>query len=66
MNRFWFLFKSTAVRLSALYILLFAICAATLVILRDGDVAAAAERARSARQFNRKSMRSRVPITRAA
>jgi signal transduction histidine kinase len=31
MNRFWFLFKSTAVRLSALYILLFAICAATLV-----------------------------------
>jgi len=32
MNRFWFLFRSTAVRLSALYILLFAICAATLVI----------------------------------
>ncbi|WP_018898866.1 ATP-binding protein [Rhizobium sp. 2MFCol3.1] len=31
MNRFWVLFKSTAVRLSALYILLFAICAATLV-----------------------------------
>jgi signal transduction histidine kinase len=31
MSRFWFLFKSTAVRLSALYILLFAICAATLV-----------------------------------
>ena len=32
MSRFWFLFRSTAVRLSALYILLFAICAATLVI----------------------------------
>ncbi|QPB20715.1 HAMP domain-containing sensor histidine kinase [Rhizobium sp. 007] len=31
MSRFWVLFKSTAVRLSALYILLFAICAATLV-----------------------------------
>lgn len=31
MNRFLVLFKSTAVRLSALYILLFAICAATLV-----------------------------------
>ncbi|AJD40573.1 HAMP domain-containing histidine kinase [Rhizobium sp. SEMIA 4085] len=31
MSRFWFLFKSTAVRLSALYILLFSICAATLV-----------------------------------
>ncbi len=31
MNRFWVLYKSTAVRLSALYILLFAICAATLV-----------------------------------
>ncbi|MBW9052941.1 sensor histidine kinase [Rhizobium mesosinicum] len=32
MSRFWVLFKSTAVRLSALYILLFAICAATLVV----------------------------------
>jgi len=32
MSRFRVLFKSTAVRLSALYILLFAICAATLVI----------------------------------
>lgn len=31
MNRFWLLWKSTAVRLSALYILLFAICAAVLV-----------------------------------
>ena len=31
MSRFKVLFKSTAVRLSALYILLFAICAATLV-----------------------------------
>ncbi|MBB3591965.1 hypothetical protein FHX08_002309 [Rhizobium sp. BK529] len=31
MSRFWVLFKSTAVRLSALYILLFSICAATLV-----------------------------------
>jgi signal transduction histidine kinase len=31
MSRFLVLFKSTAVRLSALYILLFAICAATLV-----------------------------------
>jgi len=32
MNRFGILFKSTAVRLSALYILLFALCAAFLVI----------------------------------
>jgi signal transduction histidine kinase len=31
MSRFWVLYKSTAVRLSALYILLFAICAAMLV-----------------------------------
>ena len=31
MSRFRVLFKSTAVRLSALYILLFALCAATLV-----------------------------------
>ncbi|WP_337266411.1 sensor histidine kinase [Oryzifoliimicrobium ureilyticus] len=31
MSRFWLLFKSTAVRLSALYIILFALCAATLV-----------------------------------
>lgn len=65
MSRFRVLFKSTAVRLSALYILLFAICAATLVFY----VTAMSERLLTGQIRDasaRKWSRCNVPMTPAA